>query len=345
MKRINSFNLILIIMVVLFVFSSVSLAESYPEHNIQCVVGFSPGGPTDVIARGSVPILQEILGVGVAITNMPGAAGATAGKHVLDQPADGYTFYFGSEIMSVWQTMGTMDVSPTRDFVPVKIVAEATPVLAVPPDSPFNSAEEFVEYAQAHPGELRIGTAGPASVPHVSGLMLTQELGAEFTFVPYQGGAPAITAVMGSQVDATIEMVQSMVSAYEGNQLKILASFTNEPIPGSEEIIPIGQLYPELQEELPYGPYFGPMFKAGTPQEAIDVLKEAMDKVIEDPRWIEYTDNFFLTRVNYSGEEAYEFLDAWTAKAAWLLYNSGVAPNSPTQFGIKNLNLLRKLGN
>jgi len=70
-----------------------------------------------------------------------------------------------------------------------------------------------------------------------------------------------------------------------------------------------------------------------------------MDKVIEDPRWIEYTDNFFLTRVNYSGEEAYEYLDNWTAKAAWLLYNSGVAPNSPTQFGIKNLNLLRKLGN
>ena len=338
-------NIIGLIAVGLLCIISISFADVYPEHNIQCVVGFPPGGPTDVIARGSVPILQEILGVGVAITNMPGASGATAGKHVLDQPANGYTFYYGSEIMSVWQTMGTMDVSPTRDFVPVKIVAQATPVLAVPPDSQFNSAEEFVKYAQEHKGELRLGTAGPGTVPHISGSLLQEVLGCEFTFVPYQGGPPAINAVMGSQVDATIEMVQSMVSAHKGGQLKILASFTNDPIPGLEEIPPIGQIYSELQKDLPYGPYFGPFVKKGTPQEVIDTLKEAMDKVIEDPRWIEYTDNFFLTRVNYSGEEAYEYLDNWTAKAAWLLYNSGVAPNSPTQFGIKNLNLLRKLGN
>lgn len=340
MKRTNYF---IVILITILVFSLTGFAQSYPEHNIQCVVGFSPGGPTDVIARGSVPILQEILGVGVAITNMPGAAGATAAQHVLDQPADGYTFYFGSEIMSVWQTMGTMDVSPTRDFIPVKIVAEATPVLAVPPGSQFETAEQFVEYAQENPGELRIGTAGPATVPHVSGLMLTEALGCEFTFVPYQGGKPAITAVMGAQVDATIEMVQSMVSAHEGGQLKILASFTNEPIPGLEEIPCIGQIYPELQKDLPYGPYFGPFFKQGTPDEAVTVLKEAMDKVVADPRWIEYTDKFYLTRVDYSGKAAYKYLENWTAKAAWLLYNSGVAPNSPTKFGIKDLNLLQKL--
>ena len=122
-------------------------------------------------------------------------------------------------------------------------------MLAVPPKSQFNSAEEFVQYAQENPGKLRIGTAGPGTVPHVSGLMLQQKLGCEFTFVPYQGGAPAITAVMGAQVDATIEMVQSMVSAHQGGQLKIVASFTNVPIPGLEEIPPIGQIYPVLQED------------------------------------------------------------------------------------------------
>lgn len=336
-------GLFVLVMITILVFSLPGFAQSYPEHNIQCVVGFSPGGPTDVIARGSVPILQEILGVGVAITNMPGAAGATAAKHVLDQPADGYTFYYGSEIMSVWQVMGTMDVSPTRDFIPVKLVAEATPVLAVPPGSQFETAEQFVEYAQEHPGELRIGTAGPGTVPHVSGLMLQEALGCGFTFVPYQGGKPAITAVMGAQVDATIEMVQSMVSAHEGGQLKILASFTNEPILGLEEVPPIGQIYTELQEDLPYGPYFGPFVKKGTPEEVITVLKEAMDKVIEDQRWIDYTDKLYLTRIDYDGEAAYEYLENWTAKAAWLLYNAGAASNSPTKFGIKDLDLLQKL--
>ncbi len=340
MKRLHLFLILVLLTVLTF---SVSSFAAYPEHNINCVLGFSPGGPTDVIARGSVPILQEILGVGIAITNMPGAAGAPAAKHVLDQPADGYTFFYGSETMSVWQTMGTMDISPLRDFDCIKLVAEATPVLAVPPKSQFNSAEEFVKYAQENPGKLRIGTAGPGTVPHVSGLMLQQKLGCKFTFVPYQGGAPAITAVMGAQVDATIEMVQSMVSAHQGGQLKIITSFTNVPIPGLEEVPPIGQIYPVLQEDLPYGPYFGPFVKKGTPQEVIDVLKEAMEKVIVDQRWIDYTNNLYLTRINYSGEEAIEYLENWTAKAAWLLYNAGAAAHSPTKFGIKNLDLLRKL--
>lgn len=146
--------------------------DAYPSRNIVAVVGFNPGGPTDVIARGILPIVQEELGVSITVNNMPGAASATAANHVLSQAKDGYTVFFGSEIMSIWQTMGTADLHPTRDFIPVKIVSEAIPVLAVPPNSPFNSAKEFVEYAKEHPGELRIGTAGPGTVPHISGLLL-----------------------------------------------------------------------------------------------------------------------------------------------------------------------------
>ena len=159
MKRLSFSTIFMLITVLILGMTGVN-AQDYPARNINCVLGFAPGGPTDVIARGSVPILQEILGVGIAITNMPGAAGVTAASFVLDQPADGYTFFYGSEAMSVWQTMGTIDISPLRDFDCIKLVAEATPVLAVPPKSQFNSAEEFVQYAQDNPGKLRIGTAG-----------------------------------------------------------------------------------------------------------------------------------------------------------------------------------------
>ncbi|NLN06182.1 MAG: tripartite tricarboxylate transporter substrate binding protein [Firmicutes bacterium] len=310
-------------------------ADSYPNRNIIAVVGFNPGGPTDVIARGILPILQEELGVGIGINNMPGAASATAASHVLSQPKDGYTVFFGSEIMSIWQTMGTMDLHPTRDFIPVKIVSEAIPVLAVPPNSPFNSAQEFVEYAKSHPGELRIGTAGPGTVPHISGLLLQQYLGAEFTFVPYEGGKPAITAVMGAQVDATIEMVQSMVTSYESGDLKILASFTNEPIEGLEEIEPFGKIYSEVGQYLPYGPYFGLFVAKGTPDNVVETLEKAMDKAVADNRWIEYCDSMYLVRVDYSGDAAVKYLEDWTSKSAWLLYDAGGAKNSPADFGIK----------
>jgi tripartite-type tricarboxylate transporter receptor subunit TctC len=305
----------------------------YPKNSINMIVGFNPGGPTDVIARGIVPILQEKLGVGIGITNTPGAASATAASNVLSQPKDGYTLFFGSEIMSIWQTMGTMDLSPTRDFIPVKLCSEAIPVLAVPPDSKFTKAEDFIKHAKDHPGELRIGTAGPGTVPHISGLMLEKELGCKFTFVPFQGGGPAVTAVMGSQVDATIEMVQSMVESNKAGKLKILASFTNEEIEGLG-IPTMGTLFPELKGFLPYGPYFGLFAAKDTPPEIVKILDEAMGEAMKDSRWDEYCKKLYLVQVDYSGDAAMEYLEKWTSRSAWLLYDTGAAKNSPADFGI-----------
>jgi len=308
---------------------------AYPERSINMIVGFPAGGPTDVIARGIVPVLQEEMGVGIGINNMPGASSGTAADFVLKQPADGYTLFMGSEALSVLQTMDIMDIHPYNDFTCVKLVAEAYPVLAVPPDSQFESAEEFVQYAIDNPGELRVGTAGPATVPHVSGLILQKNLGAEFTFVPFKGGTPAITAVMGGQVDATIEMIQSMIGPYRGGKLNILASFTNEPIPGlANEIPPIGTLIPELQSDLPYGPYFGLFVKKGTPQEIIDYLVAKMDVAVKSEHWIEYSYNRYMPRIDYEGQPAYDYLVDWTAKAAWLLWDTGAGINNPADIGI-----------
>jgi len=307
---------------------------AYPERQINVLVGFSPGGPTDVIARGIIPILQEKLGVGIGITNMPGAASATAAENVLSQSKDGYTLFYGSEIMSIWQTMGTMDLSPTKDFIPIKLTNQAIPVLAVPPNSKFDNAEDFIKYAKENPGELTIGTAGPGTVPHISGLILEKELGCKFTFVPHQGGGPAITAVMGGQVDATIEMVQGMVENYKAGKLKLLATFTNEPIEGLD-VPALGKIVPELSDYLPYGPYFGLFAAKGTSAEVIKVLEEKMNEAMADERWNEYCKKLYLVQIDYSGDEAVKFLNEWTSNSAWILYDAGGAKNSPTDFGIE----------
>lgn len=306
---------------------------TYPTTAIKVLVGFGAGGPADVIGRGILPVLQDKIGVAIAITNLPGASGATAANNVLQQPADGYTLFMGSETISVWQTMGTMDLS-YKDFIPIKLVSTAVPVLAVPPDSPFKTAMEFLAYAKANPGKIRIGTAGPGTVPHVSGLLASQVLGLQFTFVPYQGGAPAITAVMGGQVDATIEMVQSMVESYKGGKLKILASFTNVEIPGLD-IPAIGKLEPLFAPYLPYGPYFGLFAPKGTPENVVKILTAKMDEAIKDSRWIEYTNRLYLPRIDYSGDAAVKFLEEWTSKTAWLLFDMGAGKASPADFGIK----------
>lgn len=308
--------------------------KPYPTRAIVVTVGFSPGGPGDVIGRGILPVLQDKIGVGVAITNMPGASGSVAANEVLRNGQDGYSALFGTETMSLWQVMDVLNATPTEDFIPIKLVSQAIPVLAVPPDSPFNSAEEFIEYAKANPGKLRIGTAGPATVPHVSGIILQQELGCEFTFVPFQGGAPAIAATMGGQVDATIEMVQSMVQAHSGGLIKLLSSFTMEPVKGLEGIPALGQIYPEMANYLPYGPYFGLFVHKDVPENVVEALTKGMDEAIQDDRWKAYCERLLLVPIDYSGQEAIDFLIGWRSKAAWLLYDAGVAPKSPADFGI-----------
>jgi len=324
----------LVVLAMSLYLSSYSYAK-YPERPITLFIGFPAGGATDVIARGIVPILQEKLGVGIGITNVPGAASAIAASQVLSRPRDGYTLMFGSEAMSTWQVMGTSKLSPYLDFIPIMIVAEAIPVLAVPPNSQFNSAEEFIKYAKENPGKLRLSTAGPATVPHVCGLMLEKALGCKFTFVPYQGGKPAVTACMGGHVDATIEMVQQMVEAHRSKMIKILATFTNEPVPGLDNIPPIGKLFPELAKDLPYGPYFGLFAPKGVPLEVVEVLTKAMQEAAKDERWLNYCKKFFLVPVQHSALEAYEYVKNWTAKCAWLLYDAGVAKISPEDFAIK----------
>jgi tripartite-type tricarboxylate transporter receptor subunit TctC len=304
----------------------------YPTRPIKAVIGFGAGGPTDVSGRGIRPILQEKIGAGIGITNMGGASSATAATSVLGQAKDGYTVFMGSEAMSVWQVMGIMDLGP-KDFIPVKLVSTANIVLAVPPDSKFKTALELLAYAKEHPGDLRLSTAGPGTVPHLTGSLLDKILGCKFTFVPYQGGGPAVVAVMGGQVDATIEMVQGMVANMQGGKLKILGSFTNEPIKGLD-IPVIGKLEPKLAPYLPYGPYFGLFAPKGTPAEIVQVLAARMDEAVKDPRWNKYCQDLYLPQIDYSGDAAVKYITEWTSKATWLLYETGAAKKSPAEFGI-----------
>jgi tripartite-type tricarboxylate transporter receptor subunit TctC len=326
--------LIAAVLLLFICFSNSVWGAGYPERSIKVMVGFPAGGPADVIGRGILPILQEKLGQGIAITNLPGAAGATAGASVVQSTPDGYTLFMASETVSIWQVMGISKDMSYNSFIPIKLVSSAVPVLAVPPDSKFKTAQEFFAEAKANPGKLRIATAGPGTVPHACGIMAGEVLGSKFTFVPYQGGAPAITAVMGGQVDATIEMVQSMAEAYKGGKLKILASFTNAPIPGLD-IPALGKIEPKFAKELPYGPYFGLFAPLKTPDNVVKILTDKMDEAIKDKRWIEYTDKLYLPRMNLSGAAATKFLEEWTSKSAWLFFDNGAAKESPANFGIK----------
>jgi tripartite-type tricarboxylate transporter receptor subunit TctC len=305
----------------------------YPNRSITAIVYSGAGGALDTIARGVLPVLQEKIGEAVAITNMAGGAGGVGAEYVLSKDADGYTVLFGSEMFSLWQTMGMNDMS-IKDFTPVMITCLTIPVLAVPPDSPYETAQELIDYALAHPGELSLSIPGTGTIPHVMSLLLKQELGVEFNLVPYPSTTESITAVMGGQVDGTIEMIQSMVEPYKGGLIKLLAPATKEPV-GDLGIPTMAEAIPQMTKYLPYGPYFGLYVKTGTDQAIVDTLVAKMQECVQSDAWIEYTDKLFIQRMDLVGDDALAYINDWTAKAAYLVYDAGAAAANPADFGIE----------
>ncbi|NPV69714.1 MAG: tripartite tricarboxylate transporter substrate binding protein [Firmicutes bacterium] len=306
----------------------------YPERTVNVIVGWAAGGPTDLVARGLAPLLQAKLGQPFVVTNMAGAAGSVGADNVSKQSPDGYTLLFGSETMSVWQVMGTVPLS-YKNFEVAAVVAEAIPALIVPADSPYKDLKELVEDAKKRPEAIKMSTAGPGTVPHVCGLMLSKYLGAKMSFIPFQGGAPAVTAVIGKQVDLTTEMLQTVLPHHKAGKARILATFTNESVAQLQDVPALGEIYPEMKPYLPYGPWFGVLAPKGTPKEVIQRLATAIDECLKDPKWKTHADNIFVRTLNITDPAKISaHLDKWTSDTAWLLYDLGIAKESPEKFGI-----------
>ncbi|MGE5483795.1 MAG: Bug family tripartite tricarboxylate transporter substrate binding protein [Ignavibacteriales bacterium] len=307
----------------------------YPERTINLIVGWAAGGPTDVIARAVAPALQKKLGQPVILTNTPGAAGSVGAENVSKQAPDGYTLLFGSETMSTWNVMGVTTLNYKKDFVPVGVVAEAVPCVIVPSDSPYKDLKQLVDDARARPETIKCSTAGPGTVPHVCGLMIGKVLGPKFSFIPFQGGIAAITAVLSKQTDMTIEMMQSIAPHYKGGKVRVLATFTNERLKQLPEVPALGELYPEMKNLLPYGPWFGLLAPKGTPAEVTQKLATTLDSVLKEQEWQTSADNMYVRTLGITDSaKVVEYLDKWTSVTSWLLYDLGIAKESPEKYGI-----------
>jgi tripartite-type tricarboxylate transporter receptor subunit TctC len=309
--------------------------EVYPSRPISVVVWSSPGGAVDNIARGILPLLQKDLGVAIPITNIKGGVGSVGAEHVKSQKPDGYTFVFGSEALSTWQTMGVCDYSYPEDFVPVMIVALLTPALIVPPDSPYATAEEFFDYALAHPGELNIALTNVGTSGHIFSTMLKKVIGFDVNIIHFGTATDCITAVMGGEVDASFETVNACVEGHNSGLLKILATATVEPVDILNGVPGLAEVIPEMADYLPWGAYFGLYASSDVPEERIKVVADALERCIELDSWKEYADNLFITTIGLTGDEAGEYIKEWTAQTCYLMYDAGAAINNPADFGIE----------
>jgi len=268
--------------VVLAALSPVAAAQNYPTKPIRLVVPFPAGGTTDILARAAAQKLSEALGQQVVVDNRPGAGGNIGADIVAKSAPDGYTLLMG--------TVGTHAINPSlytkmpydhfKDFVPVVLVAGVPNVLVVTPSLPVNSVQDLIKLAKEKPGQINFASSGSGTSIHLSGELFKTMTGVEMTHVPYKGSSPALTDLMGGQVQLMFDNLPSALPQIKGGKLRAIAVTSTKRAPALPDI-------PTMAESgLPgfeASSWFGVLAPAGTPPAVVTRINTEINKWLQSP--------------------------------------------------------------
>lgn len=210
--------------------AGITSAQSYPAKPVRLVVPFPPGGPADSVARILAQKLTDALGQNVVVDNRAGATGTIGAGIVAKSPPDGYTLLLGTsnELAMSPGLFEKLPYEPTRDFTPLSNVINFPNILVVNPHLPARSVAELVALARAKPGQLSFATSGIGSTNHLTGVVFQEIEKVKINYVPYKGGGPAVTDLMGGHVDTMFATMPSVVPYVKSNKLKALVLTDNK---------------------------------------------------------------------------------------------------------------------
>ena len=209
---------------------------AWPEKSIRMVVPYAAGGGADSTARIIAQQISLSLGQPIVIDNRPGAGGVIGADNVAKAPADGYTVLYDASAFSVNPTLRKLPYDATRDFIPVSLVATAPQILVVPANAPYKTVREFLDYARQNPGKLSFASAGGGTGSHLAGEALNDQAQIHLLHIPYKGGAPALTDLMGQQVSAYFGNAASTLSYVVGGKLRALAVSSSQRVPALPDV-------------------------------------------------------------------------------------------------------------
>jgi tripartite-type tricarboxylate transporter receptor subunit TctC len=258
------------------------LAQTYPAKPVRLVVGFAPGGGTDIVARLLAQKLAEALGQPFVVENRAGATGMIAAKQVATSAADGYTLLLG-HVNSQAIAPALMDkpqYDPIKDFAPVAYVGYVPNVLVVNQAMPAKTVAELVARAKARPEGLSYASPGVGSTNHLAGEMLRMDSGAKLLHVPYKGSGPATVDLLGGQVDMNFDALSSAMPHIKAGKLRALAVTTPSRDPELPDVPTMGELG---YKTFDITNWYGLVAPAGTPAAVVGVLNAAVQKVLKAP--------------------------------------------------------------
>lgn len=245
---------------------------AYPDKPIRLVVPFAPGGGTDLIARTLGAGMSQTLGQQVIVDNKPGAGTIIGTDAVAKSPPDGYTLVVASFAHAVNPSLQPkLPFDTDKAFVPVMLIGRGPNVLVVRADSPYKTVADVVAAARSRPGKLTFASQGNGTSAHLAGEMFKNLAQVDMTHIPYRGAGPALTDLLGGQVDLFFGTAAAVSLMLDGGKLRALGVTTTQPSPALKGVPPIADTVPGFQVESWYGLYA----PAGTPADVINKLHAA----------------------------------------------------------------------
>jgi tripartite-type tricarboxylate transporter receptor subunit TctC len=256
-------------------------AQAYPSRPVRWIVGFTPGGATDIVARLVGQLLSERLGQSFIIENRPGAGSNIATEAVVRAPSDGYTLLLVGPANAVNATLyEKLNYNFIRDIAPVASISREPNVMVVNTSVPAKTVPEFIAYAKANPGKINMASSGNGTSVHVAGELFKMMTGISMAHVPYRGAAPAVTDLLGGQVQVMFASMPSSIEYIRAGKLRPLAvtsAMRSEALP---DIATVADFVPGYEASSVYG--IGA--PRATPAEVIDKLNKEINAILADPK-------------------------------------------------------------
>ena len=256
---------------------AVAQETKYPVKPIRMVVGYAPGGGSDIMGRLIAPQITEALGQQVIVENRAGQAQNIAAEFIIRQPADGYTLFLSSAALGVNATLyPKLNYDPVKDFAPVAVFATSANLLLVHPSLPAKTVKEFIAVIRKNPGKMNYSSSGSGSTQHLSGEMLKLMIKGDFTHIPYKGTGPSLTALISGEVEfsfSNIPAAQPML-----NRMRVLGITSEKRSPLMPEVPTMAEAgLPGLVSQT----WYGILVPRGTPQSIVNTLNSVVVNAVK----------------------------------------------------------------
>lgn len=302
--------------------SALAQASKYPVRAVRMLVGFAPGGATDIIARSIAPVLSESLGQSVLVENRPGASSQIAGELVAKSPPDGHVLLMTTQTLMTSQMIEKRTYPDlVKDFAAVSLAATSPLILVVNPSLPVRSLKEVIALARSRPGEINYGSGGVGTTPHLSGELLATMARLKIVHVPYKGEAPAIIDVLAGHLPLMFCNVTACNMHVQSGRMRALAvtGLTRTPVvPGIHTLAESGLPGFEVVG------FFGVIAPAGTPREIVTRLNTEIAKVLARSDIRERFASQALEPGNLTADQFADYIRTAAVKWGKLIRDAGI---------------------